>query len=112
MVVHLDPQFAALLDEKYVCGFDGRVGGVEVCRALDVGELGFGVAICLVVDAGRIERLVVVVGRGDGQAALAQPGNERGAGLVARPLATVSLAAVINPTGCSPSCPAKRTERS
>ena len=112
MVVHFDPQAAASLDEEYVRGLDGRVVGVEVCRALDVGELGFGVAICLVVDAGRIERLVVVVGRGDGQAALAQPGNERGAGLVARPLAAVIVRRTFNPTDCTPSCPARRTERS
>ena len=92
MVVHLDPQFAAPLDEEHVCGLDCCVVGVEVRRVLKVGGFGFAVAIGQVFDVGWLERVGVVVGRGDQQVALAQPGNERGAGLVARPLATVSLA--------------------
>ena len=63
--VHLDPQVGASLDEVHVCRLDGRVVGVEVGRILDVGELGLGVAVGLVVDAGRIEGVGVIVGRGD-----------------------------------------------
>ena len=65
VVVHLDPQVGASLDEEHVCRFDGRVFGVEVCGVLDVGEFSFAVAIGLVLDAGRLERVGLVVGRGD-----------------------------------------------
>ena len=77
MVVHLNPQLAALLDEEHVCRLDGRVVGVEVRRVLDVGKFGIGVAIGLVFDAGRFERVGVVVGRSDQQAAWAEVGARR-----------------------------------
>ena len=110
-VVHLDPQVAASLDEDHVRGLDGRVVGVEVRRVLDVGELGLGVAIGPVFDVGWLERLGVVVGRGDEQAA--RPSRERKRGRSFRPAPRRRIARrTINPTDCTPSCPARRTERS
>ena len=74
MAVHLHPQFSAPLDEKHVRRFNGRVAGVEVRRVLNVRELALRVAISLLLDGGRLERLGVEVGRCDQPTAGAEVG--------------------------------------